>query len=281
MARTTGADRRIDGAAATGNYHTHALTRGLLILEVLARGDGAMTLTQLHEVSGLPKSTLVRLLSALTEEQFLVRVDDRPAYRLGHKVADLARAYLGGLDVSQSAKGYLGELAETTRHTSNLGVLDGGEVLHVAVESPNRPLRFESRVGDRAMTYCTGLGKMLLSGLSDAEVSAVLPARLERLTPSTITTRAALLRGLAVIREQGFSSDDNEHSEGLRCLAVPLVVDGRMVAAVSVSGPSGEFDAASQGVYLRHLRHAATLLAADPEVVDALGNVPTHATDDS
>lgn len=258
----------------TANYHFQALTRGLRILELLAGSRAPLTLVGLHSESKLPKSTLVRLLSALADQQFVVRVDDRPAYRLGHKVVDLGLAYVASLDVSEAARGYLSRLAKATGYTSNLGVLDGDRVLHVAVEAADRPLRFESRVGERAPTYCTGLGKMLLAGLPRSELSAHLPARLVRQTPSTITSRAALGAELARIRDRGYASDDDEHSAGLRCLAVPVIVHGEAVAALSVSGASGEFDVSAHQPYVRHLRETADLLAADPAVVHALRELP-------
>jgi DNA-binding IclR family transcriptional regulator len=271
----------VDGRAADsagGNYHTHALTRGLGILESLAASADPVTLAELHEDIALPKSTLVRLLSDLVRAEFAVRVDERPAYRLGHKVMVLANSYVKSLDISQVAGGYLADLAASTRQTSNLGVLDGDQVLHVCVEVPDRPLRFETATGSRAPAYSTGLGKMLLASLADASVDAHLPAgHLPAVTPRTLTDRAQLARELAKTARRGYALDDNEHSEGLRCLSVPVVADGTVIAAVSVSGPAAEFGAAQQPTHLKHLRATAYALAGDPEVVDALLNVRVGA----
>jgi DNA-binding IclR family transcriptional regulator len=275
MAASIGARRAQPGRVPAGaNYHTHALTRGLLILDLLAAHRGPLTLQDLHTRSDLPKSTLVRLLSALSDEEFIVRVDQRPAYRLGHKVLALARSYVTSLDVTELAGPSLSEVAQMTGHTCNLGVLDGRDVVHVAVEHSNRPLRFDSRVGERARTYCTGLGKMLLSGLPDNEVQDHIPRKLDRLTDTTITSRAALLKDLGAIRERGFSIDNSEHSPGLSCVSVPVVVEGHVVAAVSVSGPAGEFDDASRASYVQALSAAAKQLSADADVVNALAQVP-------
>lgn len=261
--------------AATGNYHTHALTRGLLVLELLGRKAPPLTLNDLHEGTELPKPTLVRLLAALVDLQFVVRVDERPAFRLGHKVMALARAYAGSLDISQVAGGYLTELSAQTRQTSNLGVLDGARVLHVCVQTPDRPLRFETAVGARAHTYCTGLGKMLLAALPPAEVDAHIDP-FEPFTERTLRDRDALEKDLRKTARRGYALDDNEHSEGLRCLAVPVEVDGATIAAVSVSGPAAEFGPDNQRRYLEILRDTATRLRADPEVVDALATVTTR-----
>ena len=65
-----------DEQRGKSNYHTHALARGLLVLETVAGRRDPATLTEIHETSGLPKSTIVRLLSALVEEDYLVRVDE-------------------------------------------------------------------------------------------------------------------------------------------------------------------------------------------------------------
>lgn len=266
--------------AATGNYHTHALTRGLLVLELLGREAPPLTLQELHEGSGLPKSTLVRLLSALADLQFVVRVDERPAYRLGHKVMDLATAYVASLDISQVAGGYLAELAAETRQTSNLGVLDGDQVLHVCVRVPDRPLRFDTAAGARAHTHSTGLGKMLLAGLAESQVANHVAAEpFEAHTDHTIRDMATLEKDLRKTAKRGHAFDDNEHSDGLRCLAVPVPAGGaggELLAAVSVSGPSAEFGTEQQKRYLEKLHAIAGQLGTDPEVVNALRNVLTQ-----
>jgi DNA-binding IclR family transcriptional regulator len=275
--RSTKVEAVAESPGGTSNYHTQALNRGLLVMELLAREVSPLTLTDLHAGTELPKPTLVRLLTALVELQYVVRVDERPAFRLGHKVLALGRAYAKGLDISQAAGGYLDELAAQTRQTSNLGVLDGTRVLHVCVRVPDRPLRFETAVGARAHTYCTGLGKLLLSRLAPEEVAAHVEP-FEAFTEHTIGDLAALERDLAKTRRRGYAFDDNEHSEGLRCLAVPVEVAGTTIAAVSVSGPAAEFGPTNQRRYLELLHETAAALVADQEVVDAFATISTGHT---
>jgi DNA-binding IclR family transcriptional regulator len=259
-----------------GNYHTHALTRGLHILELFSRHDPPLTLTDIHEKSGLPKSTLVRLLSALSAGEFIMKVDERPAYRLGHKVLKLADAYVSSLDISQLAGGHLDTLSRQTRQTSNIGVLDGDQVLHICVRTPARSLRFEQAAGSRAPAYCTGLGKVLLGALDPTDVAAhVMAEPFTRLTDRTITSHAELDSELRRTRRRGHAIDDNEHSVGLRCLAVPLEHAGETLAALSVSGPSGEFGPQDQRRHLDALRETAERLIADPDVVTALRQIYT------
>src|SRR6478752_10679773 len=93
-----------DEQRVTSSSHPHALARGLLVLETVAGRRDPATLTEIHETSGLPKSTIVRLLSALVEEDYLVRVDERPSYRLGHKVMALANSFMEALSVPDLAR---------------------------------------------------------------------------------------------------------------------------------------------------------------------------------
>lgn len=258
------------------NYHSHALTRGLQVLEIVASGSEPSTLTDVHEVSGLPKSTIVRLTSALTESGYLVRVDERPSYRLGHKVLGLAQGYFHSLDIVELVRPTLTAVAETTGHTVNLGILDDVHVVHLAVEMPTRPLRFDTAVGSRADTYCTGLGKTLLAALPPDHVADHLPpSPWPDITPARHTGPETLLADLETIRARGYALDDNEFAVGLTCLAVPLVAEGETIAALSVSGPSGEFGDAQVARNLASLQAAVAELAALPDVV-AVIKAATH-----
>jgi DNA-binding IclR family transcriptional regulator len=261
-----------DDKPSSANYHANALARGLALLEMLAATAEPKTLVDLSVSSGLPKSTLVRLLSVLAEMDYVARVDDRPSYRLGHKVLRLSNGYMSSLDLSVVADRYLAPLAARTGQTANLGMLDGTQVIHVGVHEPDRMIRFHTSVGARDHPYCTGLGKMLLSHLDEAERADHLPSTepFPRFTDDTITTMDELNRELSRIRRMGHAFDDNERSVGLRCVAVPVEVDGVTLAAVSVSGPSGEFSRDRQQSYLERLEEAAAELADDPDTAAAL-----------
>ena len=254
-------------APASANYHANALARGLALLEVLAAESQPLTLKDLSNSTALPKSTLVRLLAVLSEMEYVVRLDERPSYRLGHKVHRLASSYLSTLDLTVVARAYLRPLAERTGQTANLGVLDGDQVLRLCVVEPDRPLRFTTALGSRAHAYCTALGKALLADLPDAALPAEpFPA----FTARTITSVDDLHRDLRRTARRGYALDEGEHSFGLRCVAVPVRVDGRCLAALSVSGPAGEFTSARQHEYVALLDEAAKIMPDDPDFTTAL-----------
>lgn len=267
-ARRTSVD---DAKPSSANYHANALARGLALLEMLAAEPEPLTLTEFSDGTALPKSTLVRLLSVLSEMDYVVRVDDRPSYRLGHKVERLASAYVSTLDLSVVAESYLKPVAKRTGQTANLGVLDGDQVLHICVAEPERPLRFTTALGARDHPYCTGLGKVLLAELPEEQLAGRLPAEpFPSFTDSTITGMADLLRELRRTARRGYALDDGERNLGLRCVAVGLRVGTDCLAAVSVSGPSGEFTPARQHEYVAELNAAAEAMLADPDFTAAL-----------
>lgn len=255
----------------SANYHVNALARGLGLLEQMAAQPQPTTLNDFSAATGLPKSTLVRLLSVLAELEYAVRVDEQPSYRLGHKVQGLATAYVSSLDLSVVTDRQLRPVADRTGQTANLGVLDDSQVLHVCITEPDRPLRFRQPPGTRDWAYCTGLGKMLLSYVDTELLAYCTPAEpFQAFTEQTITTLDGLTRELRRTRRRGYALDDNERSVGLRCVAVPIIIDGECLAAISVSGPSGEFTPARQGQYVAELRAAADELVATPDFEAAL-----------
>ena len=260
-----------DSKPASANYHANALARGLALLEMLASAAEPLTLTEFSESTALPKSTLVRLLAVLAEMEHIVRVDERPSYRLGHKVQGLASAYVSSLDLSVVAGAYLKPVAVGTGQTANLGVLDGDQVLHICVAEPDRPLRFTTSTGARDHTYASGLGKILLAELPDEQLANTVPEEpFAPFTENTITSLAELRKDLKRTRKRGWAIDDNERSIGLRCVAVPVRINGECLAAVSVSGPAGEFTPARQHEYVAVLDEVASAMPADPDFATAL-----------
>jgi DNA-binding IclR family transcriptional regulator len=255
----------------SSNYHAHALARGLALLEQIGSSPHPQTLNDLSDSTNLPKSTVVRLLSVLSQMEYTVRVDDRPAYRLGHMVQRLANSYVSALDLSVVAESHLSAVAQRTGQTTNLGVLDGSQVLHICVSEPERSLRFTAEPGSRDHAYCTGLGKLLLAGIDRSKLASVTPPEpFPSFTENTITTLDKLKRDLARIAQRGWALDDNERSAGLRCVAVPVKVDGEQRAAVSVSGPSAEFTPATREFYIEQLNAVADDLRNDPDFVAAI-----------
>jgi DNA-binding IclR family transcriptional regulator len=137
------------------------------------------------------------------------------------------------------ARPYLQRARDELRETVQLAVLDGIENVYLAKEDSDQRLVLQSRVGARLPAYATGLGKVLLSGLDDDEVLARLSRmELRAFTAKTIIDPVRLLTVLHKVRENGYSMDYGEYTEGVICVAVPVRDHhSRVMAAISVSVP--------------------------------------------
>jgi len=219
---------------------SQTLDRALsVLLEVGENGARGLGLAECSQLLGYSKPTTHRILRTLTRRGFL-RVDDETGlYTLGVANLRLGMAFLDQLDLRREALPVLTQLCERTRETVHLGVLSGAAVVYIdKVESP-QAVRMFSRVGHTMPAYSTGIGKAILAYLPTEELRAILPARLPPRTPSTITSRARLEEHLAEVRGHGYSTDDVENEDGIRCVGAPVFDHtGAVCAGISIAGPA-------------------------------------------
>jgi IclR family acetate operon transcriptional repressor len=237
----------------TANYQVRALQRGLSILGLLSSTERRLGLGDISQQLGIPKPTALRLLDYLRGDGF-VDCNAAGEYALGLRAFQLGSGSRGLARLEDLARPFLQQLVDQTSHTANLGVIDDGEIVHLAVVEPSRPLRYHTRVGTREPLHCTGLGKVLAAALDESSLQRILDTRgLPAWTPATITDAAAFRRELSMIRRLGFAEDREEATPGLRCIAAPVRGDsGQVVAAISISGPAAEF-ARTHAVRLRQI----------------------------
>jgi DNA-binding IclR family transcriptional regulator len=237
------------------------VTKAMALLNRVAERPGR-TLTELAKDADLPAPTAHRLLRALLGEG-LVRMDPSNRYHLGSHCLYLGTRFLDDVDLRSEAEPHLQALVDDTGETAHLGVADGVDVVYLAkVDSPHA-VRMFSRIGGRMPMYCTAMGKAMLAFSDAAAVQRVIDGGLAPRTPNTITTPARLTEELARTRERGWSIDDIENEDGIRCVAAPILVDDqRPVGAISVSAPEGRLSHDRVGEVADAVRTAADRVAA-------------------
>jgi DNA-binding IclR family transcriptional regulator len=219
------------------NGGVQSVDRALTILGVLAR-IGEAGVTEIAGELGVHKSTAFRLVATLEAHDLVEQTEDRGKYRLGMGLVRLAGAGTARLDVVQEARPLCRRLAAECGETVNIAVLADRSALYVDQVAGGSGLQSHNWVGQRIPLHATSNGKVLLSELSRAEVDGLVE-RLRAHTERTITTRAALHRELAKVREQGYAVAADELETGLTAIAVPVrSAHGEVVASMSVSGPS-------------------------------------------
>ena len=230
--------RRSDEEGADGGMQV--ITRAAAILGALAEPEGGRSLAQLAAQTGLPKTTVHRICTAL-EQVGYVHTDAASGRReLGASLLRLA--VVGRRDLITLLEPSLERLSMDLNETVDLAVLDGGQVLFVAQNpAPQRALMAIARVGAHFPAYTLASGKALLAQLTREEVLRRLPRRLEPTLGGRARTRDALLRELAEVRAIGLAYEREEMRHGICAVAVAVTdVDGRS-ASIAVPMPAARF----------------------------------------
>ncbi len=225
-----------------------AVVKTMKILECLSREQsfGITELARLVSAGGntlrMNKSTVYRFLTSLKELGFVRQDPETEKYSLTLKLFEIGMSVLDRLELWREAQPIIKEIARLTGETVHLATMDDTSLVYLGKIESARGLRVSmmSRVGQKAPTYCTGLGKMLLAHLPAERVNDILKReKVVKFTERTITKRPDLDRELASIREKGFAIDNEEHEAGVRCVAAPVRDNhGAVCAAVSVSVPT-------------------------------------------
>ncbi len=216
------------------------LGRAVSVLEAFHADDHRVSLATLVERTGLPKSTVHRMLGELVALRLVEKATD--GYHLGGRLFELGLRASVERQLMEVAIPFLEDLYERTHETVHLGVRDGTEVVYVAKLGGHRQASSPSHVGGRMPLYCTAVGKVLLAYADQGLLDDVVAGGLVRRTPRTVVAPGILRRQTEAIREQGIGYEREESQVGLCCVAAPVLdADDRAVAAVSVTGPVTRF----------------------------------------
>ena len=225
----------VPGHAANKVSPIRAVERVCDIFDLLQENPNGLSLTAIAVKTGLPKTSAYRYIVALEAHRYAERDENTNTIRLGLAFRRKPSHHLEQF-VAHSMP-VLEELRDATDETVNLGVIDGGQWIHVAVLESNQMMRLAARVGERAMLHSTGIGKGIASQLPDETVRTILKSEgMPAFTQNTITTVEAFLSELKRVRRQGYAIDDGENQDEGRCVAVPIR-GASMPCGLSVSAP--------------------------------------------
>ena len=239
-----------------------SVDRALDLLEALSGADGEVPISSLAAGTGLHVSTAHRLLGTLLRRGYVRQNPDTSRYYAGPKIAMLAGARSRFGELRLRARSVLHTLAESSRETANLCVLDDTAAVYLETVPGPQIVRLFTTVGNRVPLHATGAGKALLAWLSVPRREAILERiELRAHTAHTIADAKGLRKALEEIRERGYAVDDEEFDEGVRCVAVPVGPLGAPIAAISVSGPASRLDRPRLGELAPLLRRCAGELA--------------------
>ncbi len=202
--------------------------------------QGLLGITDLANVTSLPKSTTHRLVTALVNEGLLVQDEDSHKYTLSLRVTALGASILSSHAVRKTARPILMELRDQTRESVHLAVLEGMEAVIIDTEDSYFFVRAVNVPGQHLPAHAVSTGKVLLAYQWEVRLREMLSnMNLTRYTDHTITDPRQLFDELRNVRAHGFAISCGELEEGIDAVAAPIFDHlNSVVAAVSIGGPS-------------------------------------------
>jgi len=251
----------------TGGAGDGTVGKALGVLDQVAAFGRPVRFGEVLDASELPKATLYRLIQTLTSQGMLSYDPEAQTYRPGMRLVRLAHAAWAQSSLAPIARPHLDRLSGEVGETVHLAQLDHAQVLYVDKRNAASPVQMYSEAGKIGPAYCTGVGKVMLAHLPEADLSPVLAQQsFHRFTAATHGDSASLREELRAIRENGYGFDREEHEPGIICVACPILSrGGRVVGAVSVTSTTGRTNLAALEQLVPHLKDTTTRIARDAE----------------
>ena len=232
----------------------------LRVLDLLA-ASAPLGLAELSRELGIPKSTLHRICSVLMERGWTVR-DHEGRFDLGIRALRLT----GRAEELPIVVGFRTVAADLLTHhdeTVCLAVLDGRESLFIAMEETSHPVRLVTHVGSKTPAFASASGRVVLSGLQPAAVSALFGGEpLVTPTGRRLNGVPELLAILDEVRANGFAENWEETAVGLYAASVPVLnAGGSILAALTACVPTSRINSQRREAILTDLKDAGRKLS--------------------
>lgn len=250
------------------------LSRATTILNIVAEGRGQLTLTDLSHRSGLPRSSVHRIVQELEREYFVIRASSAGGYSLGPGV--LKFGMNSNLQLVAGMRPVLASLARSVNENVELAIFSGREVVVVdQIASPSRLLLAVSQVGKSFSLHGSCIGKVLLAQLPDSKVQEVLPEVLTAHTTRTITDHRRFAEELDRVRATGIAFDREERDVGISAVATCIRSAAGVDQAIAIVAPTERFNGLER-LFVERLMHLQSELSArQPRVVAARHEIPS------
>ena len=220
---------------STSPYQNNSLNRGFAVLEQIAANNGSLTLTEIAHRVGMAKPTTKRFLESLMGLGYVTADAKGKTFSISPKILQLGYSVFSSLTWREIAREYMERFYEEIGETISACVLEGSNILYVLrVNKPGFPIIHT--VGTARPAYASSMGKILISLKPvDWQTKFINSINFSPITPYTVSSKEALRVQLDAARAQGYALCNQEVSELLRSVAVPILHQEEAVAAINVA----------------------------------------------
>ncbi|MFI8632376.1 IclR family transcriptional regulator [Microbacterium sp. NPDC077663] len=237
-----------------------SVSRALSLISLFTRDRQELALRELVELSGLPRTTVIRLVAALEDEGLLWAVGTN-SYAVGPGLLRWADLAASAFRMPAEVREALVDLVSRVGETASIYIRDGERRVCIAFEECDQVLRHVAVLGREGPLWRGASGRVLLRDLEDDDLE-----RMARRAPLEAGIDLADLKAWrASVADLGFSLTHNERRDGLSVAAVPLMNEsGRAFAALSVAGPTGRVTSDRSDELRIALNQAKSVIDASP-----------------
>jgi DNA-binding IclR family transcriptional regulator len=242
---------------------SRSVRRALEMFEFLLQQGEPATVGAIVSALRIPKSTAYELVRTLSEAGYLEPSGRGGGLFLGRKLFELGMAYRSQVDLLRDGSQIVEELRDASGETVQLSVLENDMMLVLLKEEGSRSIRIISRVGSRVPINWAAAGRLLVSDMDDAALTALLKGSVRQSpTGRSLTDVPKLIQQIRKFRKQGYATELNETNEHAGCVAAPVIDgSGRCVAAISVVAPEHRLGKQNKEDLIQKVREAAAKLS--------------------
>ncbi|MEB8385626.1 IclR family transcriptional regulator [Rhodobacteraceae bacterium KMM 6894] len=238
------------------------VAKAFSVLEVLARSDVPLGVTDLAQRLELGKSNVHRLLQTLLALGYAKKTDGT-GYVATLRMWELGCNIVSNLALRDVARPYMRQLSNLTNEAVHLSELQGSDVIYIDKIESKEPVRAYTQLGGRAAANCAATGKIILAYLPADDVREIF-RNVIQVTPNTIMDVVQFFDQSAISRKRRYALNGGEWRADVNGLASPIAnQNGKVFAGIGISAPASRLDVAEIEKYAPHLIEAGRKISLE------------------
>ena len=215
------------------------VSKALGLLNILAGAHAPKGLTEIAKAAGFDKATTRRLLVELSSNGYVVQDSDSRDYELGPALQVLGKTREERFPLYRTTLPFVRALAEQTDETVHATEYSSGVLLSICIEHSTKANRVSLEQGQRLPLHATASGIAFLAASQPAFVDSVAGKPLAHFTPTTSTSREALLKVVQEAKKRGYSISNQSLEAGVSSVAAAICTQvGKPIGTIAIAVPT-------------------------------------------
>jgi len=214
-----------------------AVERVLDILEAFHAARKPLSLTDLAQAAGIPKSSCHAIVATLVARGYFYTLKKPRALYPTRRFYDIARDIHRSDPLVDQVMPLLERLRDACRETVILGKRQADKVVYLQVLEGPHSIRYSARPGEFKPLHSSAIGKALLGSLKEDELRAELEGLdLHRVTEATVTRTEDLVADLLASRRRGYFLSQGENVPDVWAVSTFITINAETIG-VAIAGP--------------------------------------------